>query len=105
MWSKSHPVIVLIPALLSLACNTADLATLRLIPPALLDAPRWIVIDKDLTYAEHDARPLLFDLYRPALVTNRLPLVIIIHGGSWSGGQRGDMAEFAYDVAAQGYAV
>src|SRR5262245_29366399 len=72
------------------SCST-DITTLRLVPPALLDAPRWINIDRGLEYARPDGQPLQYDSFRPAWITSPLPLVILVHGGSWRSGSRVDM--------------
>ncbi len=58
------------------------------------------------TYIIRNGKPLGLDLYRPAVpVSGRLPLVFVIHGGSWRGGSRGDLPELNRYLAARGYAV
>lgn len=47
---------------------------------------------------------LRLDLYRGNAATPA-PLVIIVHGGSWSGGVRGDLAPLNRYLAARGYVV
>jgi acetyl esterase/lipase len=59
-----------------------------------------------LTYAIRNGKPLGIDLYRPATSTARpLPLVVVIHGGSWRGGTRRDLPGLNSYLAARGYAV
>jgi acetyl esterase/lipase len=66
-----------------------------------------------LAYAQRDGKRLELDLYRPppdstraaSDSVNRLPLVVTIHGGSWSGGSKGDLPQLNYYLAARGYAV
>jgi acetyl esterase/lipase len=59
-----------------------------------------------MTYATRDGKPLGLDLYRPTKPPfGPLPLVIMIHGGSWRGGSRGDLAELNRYLSARGYAV
>lgn len=41
-----------------------------------------------LTYASRDGADLVLDLYRPATSTGRLPVIVFLHGGGWSGGTR-----------------
>ena len=56
----------------------------------------------------HAVSPELpFDLYRPADVpaTRALPCVLMIHGGGWESGDRGQLAPFNHWLAAQGWAV
>ncbi len=42
----------------------------------------------NLTYATLDGHPLMLDLYMPTTGTGPFPLVVWIHGGGWSGGER-----------------
>ena len=68
---------------------------------------------KTLIYAARDLKPLELDLYRPfadSAASNadsaaRLPLVITIHGGSWSSGSNKELPQLNYYLAARGYAV
>ena len=95
------------PLLLLLALATGggcDVVLLRLLPPMITNAPQQVVITRAVPYAEHDGKSLLFDLYRPANVSEPTPLVIVIFGGSWRSGDREQLMEFAYDLAANGYA-
>jgi acetyl esterase/lipase len=58
------------------------------------------------TYVMRNGKPLSLDLYRPASPrTGPLPLVVMIHGGSWRGGSRRDLPELNRYLAARGYAV
>ena len=58
--------------------------------PAMLHADDAVRIEKDVAYLGPD-RNEKGDLYLPAKVTagKRLPAVVIIHGGGWSGGEKG----------------
>lgn len=75
-----------------------------------LDAPRQAnpgiavdILDSQI-YAVRGGQTLQFDLYRPAdFAAGGKPMVILLHGGSWFIGERTDMAEWAYDLAAHGY--
>jgi len=74
-----------------------DLLTGVQSPPVRIDT---------VTYATRNGKPLGLDLYRPMRSPFRLlPLVIVIHGGSWRGGSRGDLAELNRYLAARGYGV
>jgi acetyl esterase/lipase len=58
------------------------------------------------TYVTRSGKPLGVDLYRPASPrSGPLPLVVMIHGGSWRGGSRRDLPELNRYLAARGYAV
>jgi para-nitrobenzyl esterase len=54
-----------------------------------------------------DNKKMKLDLYRPKKVKGRLPLLIYVHGGGFSGGKRNDKntVRFAKNMAARGYAV
>lgn len=59
-----------------------------------------------MTYVVRNGKPLGLDLYRPAKqLGDLLPLVVMIHGGSWRGGSRADLPELNRYLAAHGYAV
>ncbi|MCG8405366.1 MAG: alpha/beta hydrolase [Phycisphaerales bacterium] len=85
-------------------CNVEDLSALRLLPPFLANAPSSVHMESGLTYAEHDGQSLLFDLYRPVITDEPTPLVVVVFGGGWRSGSRDQLMEFAYDLAAHGYA-
>jgi acetyl esterase/lipase len=81
-----------------------DITGLRLQGPEQINVPRSATILPGQTFAERGGQQLQFDLYRSADRPVPLPLVIMVHGGSWRSGTRTDLIEFAYDVAANGYA-
>lgn len=59
-------------------------------------------------YATRGDKPLELDLYRPSgskADSASLPLVITIHGGSWSSGTNRELPELNVYLAARGYAV
>ena len=58
-----------------------------------------------LVYATVEGRPLALDVYRPPATTAPVPAVIVIHGGGWSGGDKGETPQQSARLAAQGYAV
>jgi acetyl esterase/lipase len=73
----------------------------------LITPPPSIPVRVDtMTYVVRDGKPLGLDLYRPSrLPVDLLPLVLVIHGGSWRGGSRADLPELNRYLAARGYAV
>ncbi len=83
-------------------CSNDDLLNLRIGAAAALNVPALVDIQSNIEYAARETATLHLDLYRPVVRTQPLPLVIVIHGGSWKSGSKEDMAEFAYDVAAHG---
>lgn len=71
--------------------------------PARVDAK--VTIRRDLRYSPDGwPQPLLADVYTPAL-PGPLPAVLMIHGGGWNGGDRGQTASLSRRVAARGYVV
>jgi len=60
---------------------------------------------RDDSKAEHTLAPLYMDVYRPANADDPKPAVIIMHGGGFVEGGRGDerIVEFARYFAARGY--
>lgn len=61
--------------------------------------------DHTLEYARLDGRPLHLDLYLPASGTPPHPLVIWIHGGSWSSGSKWPIPEVCEDLRDAGFAI
>jgi acetyl esterase/lipase len=79
-----------------------------------LEWRRWLIgaIDlhqarpqQTLVYATVDGRPLALDVYRPPASTTPVPAVIVIHGGGWSTGDKGEAPLQSERLAARGYAV
>lgn len=63
-------------------------------------------VQKNITYCQPDGQPQLLDLYQPNSA-GKHPLVVHIHGGSWTSGQKNadDMAEYLGRLATAGFAV
>lgn len=56
-------------------------------------------------YSASDGQQLGIDLYRPLNSGEALPLVVVVHGGSWRGGNRGELPGLDLYLAARGYGV
>src|SRR5215211_5275660 len=72
-------------------------------PLTMLKWPRRPNVDaKTLVYATRGDKPLELDLYRPLIdsvsphSSRLVPLVITIHGGSWSGGSKKELPQLNY---------
>jgi acetyl esterase/lipase len=61
--------------------------------------------DQTLVYATIGTQPLSLDVYRPPAGRGPVPAVIVIHGGGWSTGDKGETPLQSERLAAQGYAV
>jgi len=91
-------------------CGNDDLLGTRLSLAGLINAPAAVNVQTNIAYAERNGDSLKLDLYRPTSylpvlqIANPVPFVVVIHGGSWKSGDKGDVAEFAYDLAAHGIA-
>jgi acetyl esterase/lipase len=66
-------------------------------------------VRQNVVYAEVDGRALHLDVYRPQQAvqadTARLPAVVVIHGGSWSGGSEGEFPAMSRTLAQNGAVV
>ncbi len=70
----------------------------------LIAAPGWatLKIQEGLTYHQHDGTQLKGDLYRVESSCQQ-PGVILIHGGGWTKGNRGQMKSIGRKLAKQGF--
>ncbi|WP_337176371.1 alpha/beta hydrolase [Paludisphaera sp.] len=88
--------------LAAIAATAAAWATWR--RPA--DPFAGLVVVRDATYGEADGRPLRLDLILPPGPADApRPLVVAVHGGSWTGGSRRDYGPQFADLARDGLAV
>ncbi len=60
---------------------------------------------KTVTYAMSGGQELLLDLYLPQGVAGRLPVIVFLHGGGWSGGTRTTGPDFRRFFAQAGFAM
>lgn len=67
-------------------------------------APAGVAVERDVVYGNAGDRPLKLDLYRPAtLPPSPTPILMFIHGGGWSGGDKRDYAIYCNKFAGLGY--
>lgn len=60
-------------------------------------------VDRNVIYSRVEPGPLRMDIYRPeGVVTRPTAAVVVIHGGAWIFGDRGDMSGICKKIAAQG---
>lgn len=58
---------------------------------------------RNIEYTNVNGKSLQLDLYRPKNLTSRVPLLVFIHGGGWTGGQRSDYLVYLVAFAKKGY--
>lgn len=59
-----------------------------------------------VVYARPDGQPLALDVYRPQVApTTPVPAVIVVHGGGWSAGDKGEAPLTSAWLASRGFAV
>ncbi len=104
---RGRSILLILTACVPAGCGEEAFLALRLLPPAVGHAGRSIVITPALSYAERDGRLLQYDFYQPMTgdtTGEPRPLIILVQGDGWRAGSRRQLIEFAYDLAANGYA-
>jgi acetyl esterase/lipase len=81
-------------ALICILCATSVFAA---------DPPAEVEFIPDITYATVDGEELKLNLSRPKDVREKLPCVLVIHGGAWRGGNRNGHNEITWNFARAGY--
>jgi acetyl esterase/lipase len=54
----------------------------------IMKVPKGVRADRNIEYAKVDGHSLKLDIYRPKLITKRLPAVIWLYGGGWKYGSK-----------------
>lgn len=63
-------------------------------------------VPQTITFATVDGQPLQLDVYRPATpMPAAQPALVVVHGGSWSGGDKSDFPQWNSWLLQQGYTV
>ena len=65
--------------------------------------PEGVTEEIGVAFGTTGVRPLLLDLYQPEGLSEPVPGVIFVHGGSWRWGERKHCAVHAVDFAKRGY--
>ncbi|MES2900159.1 MAG: alpha/beta hydrolase [Pseudomonadota bacterium] len=69
------------------------------------ELPPGATVVRDLTFVRHGFRSLQLDLYLPQPNPRMtVPVVLLVHGGGWRSGNRGNFEALAVRLAARGYA-
>lgn len=72
---------------------------------ARIDTQGPIAAAKTVTYATIDGVPLGLDVYAASPAKGPSPAVLVVHGGGWSAGEKGDASLFSQLLANHGYTV
>ena len=65
--------------------------------------PENIEVSGDIEYKSCNGKSLFLDIYHPARLLHPAPLLLFIHGGSWSHGTRNEYLAYALHFAGKGY--
>lgn len=65
--------------------------------------PTSILVNQNIIYKETDQRQLKLDIYRDKSLSGLAPLIIFIHGGSWTSGDKKDYLAYCLPYAQKGY--
>jgi len=76
-----------------------------LIPLEKGPAVPGVAMKADIEYGTGDGKPLLLDLYSGESTKGPAPGIVLIHGGSWSGGDKDQLRVYAQYLAQHGYVV
>ena len=75
------------------------------LPALLAGVSSGEVVAEEHVYAVREEDDLRLDLYRPVRAVGALPVVVMIHGGGWSTGDKRDFPALNGYLAARGYVV
>jgi acetyl esterase/lipase len=68
------------------------------------DLPAYVRVHRSLVFCTVGDRNLELDLFTPGNATERVPVVLLIHGGCWMAGARQNMEFYGVALARLGYA-
>ena len=67
--------------------------------------PDGVEVVSDIEYLETEHGPLKLDLYRPADIRGKLPVIVFVHGGGWKGGDKKSGLKNAAWLVPEGFAL
>ncbi len=73
----------------------------ELLNPARTPAVRY----EERVFASHDGQPLSLGIFRPAYVHGAVPVILVIHSGTWRDGDRYEFGPFNAYLASRDYVV
>lgn len=67
------------------------------------EVPENLAVFRNLIYKKVDTLSLMLDIYTKKNLPKSVPVLIFVHGGSWSKGKRSDYLPYLIDYALKGY--
>ncbi|MFU1782303.1 alpha/beta hydrolase fold domain-containing protein [Haloarcula japonica] len=68
-------------------------------------APESVTVQRDIPFHEVDSETLTLDLYDAAVTSGPKPVAVLVRGGAFTFGDKGEFARHALDLAADGFLV
>jgi len=79
-------------------------STVTACPPPVIPQSSAVSLTSGVVFSIRGADTLRLDIARPARVSSRVPVVLLVHGGGWSGGDRSSrLGEQMRRLAGMGY--
>ncbi|MBI3879022.1 MAG: alpha/beta hydrolase [Verrucomicrobia bacterium] len=73
--------------------------------PVRKAVPESVKVERDIVYATYGERKVMLDLYLPKKpASEKIPCIVVIHGGGWRSGDKTRFAAQAAALAEQGFA-
>ncbi|MBI5772882.1 MAG: alpha/beta hydrolase [Verrucomicrobia bacterium] len=73
--------------------------------PLRRTVPDSVKVERDIVYAKYGEREVKLDLYLPKKpAAEKIPCIVVIHGGGWRSGDKTRFAHLASALAEQGFA-
>ncbi len=67
--------------------------------------PASVKVERDIVYARYGTREVKLDLYLPKqAASEKIPCIVVVHGGGWRSGDKNRFAGIAGALAEQGFA-
>lgn len=98
--TRRGPVLALVRLGLLITVLMSGLA-----PPALAEGAGGVQVTRNLQYGTDEGRALLLDVDRPSGTRSLDPILILIHGGGWTSGDKERYAPVSRALATEGYVV
>ncbi len=72
-------------------------------PPPESATASPVSVTNDIVYTTVDGEPIMLDAYVPNAKTTKRPVIMLVHGGSWRGGDKSNFIAEGMKLAALGY--